>query len=63
VVGWKSKNNINRQNLTTSMCVFCHSAVQVEDVDLMPQEEIDEAPALNPMSKEALNNCWVRKFI
>ncbi len=45
------------------MCVFCHSAVQVEDVDLMPQEEIDEAPALNPMSKEALNNCWVRKFI
>ena len=29
--------------------------VQAKDVELMPQEEIAEAPALDPMSEEALN--------
>ena len=32
---------------------FCPIAVQAEDVDPMPQEEIVEAPA--PMSEDALN--------
>ena len=30
-------------------------SVQAEDVELTPQEEIDEAPALEPMSEDALN--------
>ena len=34
---------------------FCPLAVQSEDVELIPQEEIAEAPALDPMSEETLN--------
>ncbi len=30
-------------------------AVQAEDIELMPQEEIAEAPALEQMSEDALN--------
>ena len=33
---------------------FCPFAVQAEDVELIPQEEIAEAPALEPMSEEAI---------
>ena len=34
---------------------FCPFAVQSEEVGLMPQEEIAEAPAHEPMSEDALN--------
>ena len=34
---------------------FCPFAVQAEDVVLIPQEEIAEAPAHEPMSEDALN--------
>ena len=34
---------------------FCPFAVQAEDVELIPQEEIAEAPALEPMTEEQLN--------
>ena len=34
---------------------FCPLSVQAEDVELMPQEEIAEAPALEPMTEEQLN--------
>ena len=34
---------------------FCPIAVQAEDVELIPQEEIAEAPALEPMSEDAIN--------
>ena len=34
---------------------FCPFAVQAEDVELTPQEEIAEATALEPISEEALN--------
>ena len=34
---------------------FCPFAVQAEDVELMPQEEIAEAPAPESMSEDALN--------
>ena len=33
---------------------LCPFAVQAEDVELIPQEEIAEAPALEPMSEEAI---------
>ena len=33
----------------------CPFAVQAEDVELIPQEEIAEAPALEPMLEDALN--------
>ncbi len=33
---------------------FCPFAVQAEEVELMPQEEITEAPALEPMTEEQL---------
>ena len=35
---------------------FCPLAVQAEDVELIPQEEIAEAPALEPMTEEQLND-------
>ena len=35
---------------------LCNVAVQAEDVDLIPQEEIAEAPALEPMTEEQLND-------
>ena len=35
---------------------LCPFAVQAEDVELMPQEEIAEAPALEPMTEEQLND-------
>ena len=34
---------------------LCPFAVQAEDVELIPQEEIAEAPAPKPMSEDALN--------
>ncbi len=34
---------------------LCPFAVQAEDVDLIPQEEIAEAPSLDQMSDEAIN--------
>ena len=34
---------------------FCPFTVQAEDVELIPQEEIAEAPAPEPMSDEAIN--------
>jgi len=34
---------------------FCPFAVQAEDVELIPQEEIAEAPEPKPMSDEAIN--------
>ena len=34
---------------------FCPFSVQAEDVELIPQEEIADAPALEPMSEDALN--------
>ena len=33
---------------------FCPLAVQAEDVGLMPQEGMVEAPSLDPMSDEAI---------
>ena len=33
---------------------FCTFAVQAEDIELMPQEEIPEAPSPAPMSDEAI---------
>ena len=35
---------------------FCPLAVQAEDVELIPQEEIAEASALEPMTEEQLND-------
>ena len=35
---------------------LCPFAVQAEDVELIPQEEIAEAPALEPMTEEQLND-------
>ena len=35
---------------------FCPFAVQAEDFELIPQEEIAEAPALEPMTEEQLND-------
>ena len=35
---------------------LCPFAVQGEEVELMPQEEIAEAPALEPMTDEQLND-------
>ena len=35
--------------------LFCPFAVQAEDVEPMPQEELTEAPAPEQMSEDALN--------
>ncbi|AIQ97526.1 hypothetical protein [Prochlorococcus sp. MIT 0801] len=35
---------------------FCPLSVQAEDDELIPQEEIAEAPALEPMTEEQLND-------
>ena len=35
---------------------FCPLSVQAQDVELMPQEEIAEAPTLEPMTEEQLND-------
>ena len=35
---------------------FCPIAVQAEDVELIPQEEIAEAPALEPMTEAEINS-------
>ena len=35
---------------------FCPLSVQAEDVELMPQEEIAETPALEPITEEQLND-------
>ena len=34
---------------------FSHLAVQAEEVDIMPQEEIAEVPALEPMTEAEIN--------
>ena len=34
---------------------FCPLAVHAEDVESMPQDEIAEAPSIDPMSEEAIN--------
>ena len=34
---------------------FFPLAAQAEDVEQMPQEEIEEAPSIDPMSEEAIN--------
>ena len=35
---------------------LCTFAVQADDVELIPQEEITEAPALEPITEEQLND-------
>ena len=35
---------------------FCPLAVQAEDLELMPQEEIVEVPTPDPMTEEQLND-------
>ena len=35
---------------------FCPLAIQAEDFEVMPQEEIAEAPALERMTEEQLND-------
>ena len=35
---------------------LCPYAVQAEDIELMPQEEIAEAPALEQITEEQLND-------
>ena len=34
---------------------FCPIGVQAEELKIMPQEEIAEAPSIDPMSEEVLN--------
>ncbi len=36
--------------------ILCPFAVQAEEVELMPQEEIAEAPALEAITEEQLND-------
>ena len=48
-IGW-----IRWKNSLLLFC--CPFAVQAEDVELIPQEEIAEAPALEPMTEEQLND-------
>ena len=38
------------------LLLLCPFAVQAEDVELIPQEEIAEAPTLEPMTEEQLND-------
>ena len=38
------------------LLVLCPFAVQAEDIELIPQEEIAEAPALEPITEEQLND-------
>ena len=35
---------------------FCPFAVQAEEIELTPQEETTEAPSLEPMTEEQLND-------
>ena len=35
---------------------FCPFAVQADDIELTPQEEIAKAPALDPITEEQLND-------
>ena len=44
-----------KNSLLLFLVCFCFFAVQSEDVELIPQEEIADAPAPKPMSEEALN--------
>ena len=37
---------------------FSPLAVQAEEVEIMPQEEIAEAPALDPMTEKQLNDLF-----
>ena len=37
---------------------LCPFAVQAEDVELIPQEEIAEAPALEPITEQQLNDLF-----
>ena len=37
---------------------FSPLAVQAEEVEIMPQEEIAEAPALEPMTEKQLNDLF-----
>ncbi len=37
---------------------FSHLAVQAEEVEIMPQEEIAEAPALDPITEKQLNDLF-----
>ena len=42
-----------------SLLLFlCPLSVQAEDVELMPQEEITEAPALEPITEKQLNDLF-----
>ena len=40
----------------TLLLFFSPFAVRAEDVELIPQEQIAEAPALEPVTQEQLNN-------
>jgi len=35
---------------------YCPFAVQADDIELTPQEEIAKAPALDPITEEQLND-------
>ena len=37
---------------------YCPLSVQAQDVELMPQEEITEAPALEPITEKQLNDLF-----
>ena len=37
---------------------FCPWAVEAEEVEIMPQEKIAEAPALEPMTEKQLNDLF-----
>ena len=41
------------------LLIVCPLAVQAEDVELIPQEEIAKAPQLEQMTEEQLNNLLV----
>ena len=40
------------------LLIFCPFGVQAEDVELMPQEEIAEVPALEPITEKQLNDLF-----
>ena len=42
--------------MSFSRIIFSSLLVQAEDVELMPQKEIAEAPALGPITEEQLND-------
>ena len=47
-----------KKHISFVLCLLlflCPFEVQAEHFELMPQEEIAEAPSIDPMSEEALN--------